>query len=271
MAETETEFKPGRRIDIPSVPNLRDIGGYVIAGGGRVRTGQLYRSVELNHLQGEDLVRFAELGIRTVVDLRTASERAAEPDNLPPSTEQVICDVLAGSQSAAPASVLKVLSDPALAEQMLGGGRAVALFEQGYRDIVSLPSALSAYRDFFDKIAQAAHRPALFHCTTGKDRTGWAAAATLLLLGVAQQDVLYDYELSNRDLLPALKPIFEHFTAIGGDRRLLEPVLGVDASYLFAAMDEMNQRFGSIEGYFTDGLHITPDAQQQLRSALTER
>jgi protein-tyrosine phosphatase len=60
--------------------------------------------------------------------------------------------------------------------------------------------------------------------------------------------VLYEYELTNRDLLPALKPIFEHFTAAGGDRLLLEPVLGVDARYLQAAIDEMNQQFGFDRG-----------------------
>jgi protein-tyrosine phosphatase len=93
----------------------------------------------------------------------------------------------------------------------------------------------------------------------------------LLLLGVSEQDVLYEYELTNRDLLPALKPIFEHFTAAGGDRLLLEPVLGVDARYLQAAIDEMNQQFGSIEASFTEGLRIDDDAQQHLRDSLTER
>jgi protein-tyrosine phosphatase len=235
-----------------------------------VRTGQLYRSTELNHLAGEDLERFATLGIRVVFDLRTAPERDAEPDVVPAGTEQVVCDVLKDSQGAAPALLGKVLSDPAFAEQMLGGGKAVQLFERGYREIVSLPSALSSYREYFTRIAQDNQRPALFHCTTGKDRTGWAAAATLLLLGVSDQDVLYDYELTNRDLLPALKPVFEHFRAVGGDRHLLEPVLGVDAAYLQAGLDEMNQRFGSIEGYLGDGLGIDADGQQRLRDALVE-
>jgi protein-tyrosine phosphatase len=269
MTTNTTATKPGRRIEIPSVPNLRDIGGYTTSGGGRVRTGLLYRSVELNHLQDEDLEAFADLGIRTVFDFRTAAERSAEPDVVPEGTVLVVCDVLKDSQTAAPAELMKVLSDPSLAEQMLGDGKAVQLFEKGYRQIVSLPSALAAYRAFFTDIAEDAHRPALFHCTTGKDRTGWAAAATLLLLGVSEDDVAYDYGLTNRDLLPALKPVFEHFRAIGGDPRLLEPVLGVDQDYLQAALDEMKQRFGSIEGYFAEGLEIDEEGQEQLREALT--
>ena len=269
MTTTEA-FRPGRRIDIPLLPNLRDIGGYATASGARVRTGQLYRSTELNHLQGEDLERFAALGIRVVFDLRTEPERTAEPDVVPEGTKQVVCDVLKDSQGAPPALLGKVISDPAFAEQMLGGGKAVKIFEGAYREIVSLPSAQSAYREYFSMIAHDAHRPALFHCTTGKDRTGWAAASTLLLLGVSEEDVFYDYELTNRDLLPALKPVFEHFRAAGGDRHLLEPVLGVDKHYLRASLDEVKQRFGSIETYFADGLGIEADAQQRLRDALVE-
>ena len=270
MTTTEAAFRPGRRIDIPLLPNLRDIGGYATATGGRVRTGQLYRSTELNHLRGEDLERFAGLGVRVVFDLRTEPERAAEPDVVPDGTEQVVCDVLRDSQGAPPALLGKVLSDPVFAEQMLGGGKAVQLFEGAYREIVSLPSALGAYREFFGRIAEDAQRPALFHCTTGKDRTGWAAASTLLVLGVSEDDVFYDYELTNRDLLPALKPVFEHFRAVGGDRRLLEPVLGVDADYLRAALDEVKQRFGSIEAYFAEGLGIDAAGQRRLRDALVE-
>jgi protein-tyrosine phosphatase len=89
---TERASRPGRRIDIPSVPNLRDLGGYATATGGRVRSGQLYRSTELNHLQGEDLERVGALGIRLVFDLRTAAERAAQPDVVPEGTEQVVGD-----------------------------------------------------------------------------------------------------------------------------------------------------------------------------------
>jgi protein-tyrosine phosphatase len=262
--------RPGERVDIPTAPNMRDIGGYATADGGQVRTGQLYRSAELNHLGGIDLERFADLHIRTVFDMRTAAERTAEPDVVPPGTHLVVCDVLADRTGAAPAQLLKAVSDPALAQQMFGDGRAVKMFEGAYRQIVTLPSALHAYRDFFTKIMEQEHRPALFHCTTGKDRTGWAAAATLLLLGVDEQDVLYDYTLTNRDLLPALKPLFENFRAAGGDPHLLEPVLGVDPDYLASALDEMTQAFGTIEGYFSTGLGIDADGQQTLRQALRE-
>jgi protein-tyrosine phosphatase len=125
------DFKSGERIDIASVPNLRDIGGYPTRDGGRVRTGLLYRSTELDKLQDNDPA-FARLGIRTVFDLRTEPERSAQPDRVPPGTEVVVLDVLKDSPDAAPAQLLKMLSDPEAAQDMLGGGKAIATFEQGY-------------------------------------------------------------------------------------------------------------------------------------------
>lgn len=263
--------RPGDLIDIPTVPNLRDLGGYATADGGRVRRGQLYRSTDLTHLEGEDVDRFARLGIRLVVDLRTEAERTAEPDVVLEGTEVLVCDVLRDAQGAAPAQVVQALTDPALAEQLLGGGKAFELFEDGYRQVVSLPSALEGYGRFFTTIGDGTRRPALFHCTTGKDRTGWAAASVLLLLGVSEQDVLFDYLLTNRDLLPALAPLFDQFRAKGGDPELLQLILGVQEGYLHAAMQEMQETFGGIEGYFSEGLGIDLAGQQRLRDALTER
>lgn len=270
MSDATDQTTPGQRIDIPSVPNLRDIGGYAVGGGGRVRTGQLYRSVALGRLHGDDVAALAELGLRTVVDFRTEGERAAEPDVLPPGAAAVVCDVLADEKRAAPAALFETLTDPAAAQAMLGDGKGAALFEMGYREIVGLPSALSSYRTFFQTLAHDARRPVLCHCTTGKDRTGWAAASTLLFLGVSREDVFHDYLLTNRDLLPALKPLYERFRAAGGDPRLLDPVLGVDEAYLTAALDEMTARFGSIEGYFADGLRLDEATRRSLREALIE-
>jgi protein-tyrosine phosphatase len=268
MSESGT---PGANIAIRSVPNVRDLGGWTTRDGGTVRRGLLYRGTELDKLAGDDMAAFAKLGIRTVFDLRTEDERTAQPDRVPESTAQVVCDVLADEHNAAPAQVLAVLNDPNGAEEMLGGGKAVALFEKGYREIVSLPSALQSYRRFFAALASEEHRPAYFHCTTGKDRTGWAAAALLTLFGVSEEDVMREYLLTNDELVPALQPVLDEFQASGGDPELLMPVVGVQREYLEASFDEMLTRFGSLEGYFADGLGIDEDDRHALTDVFVER
>ncbi len=262
----------GALIALETLPNLRDVGGYATRDGGRVRGGALYRSTELGKVAGDDVGRLAALGLRTVFDLRTEAERESAPDRVPGGAQLVVCDVLADSETASAADLPRLLADPQLAKDVLGGARIAELFGTAYRDVVSKPSALAAYRRMFTTLIDSddAH-PALFHCTTGKDRTGWAAAAILTLLGVPDDDVLADYLLTNTYLLPALKPYFDNFAAAGGDPELLRPVLGVEAAYLQTAQTEMRDRFGTIEDYFADGLRIDADGQQRLRELLVER
>ena len=262
--------QPGASLGISSAPNLRDLGGWPTADGGRVRRGLVYRSAQLAKLEGADTLAFGKLGIRSVYDLRTGLERAAMADRLPDGAQYIVADVLADSAAAAPAQLLAIFSNPASAKAMLGEGKTLALFTQAYREIVSLPSALGAYRRLFSDLGDAQRRPVLFHCATGKDRTGWAAAVLLLLLGVPRNDVMDEYLLTNEALLPALEPVFEQFRQAGGDPDLLRPVLGVEPAYLESALDQMRLQFGTVEGYFEVGLGIGPDGQRALREALVE-
>ena len=266
----DVQGQAGESIAIATVPNLRDLGGWPICGGGRVRRGLLYRSTELDKLAGADLAAFAALGIRSVYDLRTETERSARPDRLPEGTGHIVVDVLAGSVDAAPAQLSKVAADPRAAEALLGGGKGQALFEKGYRQIVSLPSACAAYHRLFTDLTHAQHRPALFHCATGKDRTGWAAASLLMLLGVPDDLVMKEYLLTNAELVPAEKPMLDRFRALGGDPAVLRPVVGVAPDYLEAALAEMRGTFGTIEAYFAEGLSVDEAAQQALVAAFVE-
>ena len=51
-----------------------------------------------------------------------------------------------------------MIADPRSAAAILGDGKAEAMFERGYREIVGLPSALAAYRSFFATLAAEAYR-----------------------------------------------------------------------------------------------------------------
>lgn len=260
---------PGTQIPIATVPNFRDLGGWTTSSG-RVKPGVLFRSAEFADLSGDDLAAFGALGIRSVYDLRTADERSANPNTLPDGIEYIALDILADAAGAGPAQVLQALADADTARETLGDGKAVALFEEAYRQIVSLPSALAGYRQFFLDLADEAHRPAVFHCTTGKDRTGWAAVAFLSLLGVSDEDIRTDYLLTNDQLLPSMQPLLDQIAARGIDIELLRPVIGVQTEYLDAALDEMRTRYGTIDGYFADGLGLDAATTAQIRDAYTE-
>ncbi|MEO9326569.1 tyrosine-protein phosphatase [Gordonia aurantiaca] len=259
---------PGAPSPIASLPNLRDLGGWPTADGRVVRSGLLFRSTDFSSLAVDDLPALEGLGLRTLFDLRSAHEREAIPDPALPGARHIGLDVLADAQMSIPANIGAVLSDPktvAMAGEMLSGGKAREMIAGTYREMITLPSSTAAYAELFRGLLGDVPTPVLFHCTTGKDRTGWAAAAFLTLVGVGRDDVYRDYLLTNERLVPALKPIFDGFAAAGGDPELLVPVLGVDEVYLDAAFAEVTSRFGGMEAYFAQALGIGESDQAKLR------
>lgn len=253
----------------PSIPNLRDVGGRATRSGRRVRTGLLYRSSGLGAIAPDDVGALARLGIRTVYDLRMAREQATAPDRLPPGARHVPVDVLADWTDGGPARLFGWFQDPPAARGLLAAGGAEALWVEQYRAFVRRPGARAAFGVLFRDLATDAHRPALVHCATGKDRTGWAAAALQLLLEVPEAAVMEDFLESRRHLAPLVEPMLAAFASRGGDPDLLAPIVDVRPGYLEAAMDEVRAAYGSIEGYFGDGLGVDPATQDQLRAAFT--
>jgi protein-tyrosine phosphatase len=256
---------PGTSLGIASIPNLRDVGGYATQDGSLVRRGVAYRSNQLNPISPEDMKKLAALGLKNDFDLRAAGEREAKPDQLPAGVKNVWLNVLADAKDTNPAEVEEMLHHPKAANAALGNGKGAAKFMDAYRQFVTLPSAKAAFRQLFIELGDANQLPSLFHCTTGKDRSGWAAAALLTLLGVPEEKVYEDYLRSNEYILPAYKQAIDHFVAEGGDPSIPNDLLGVKTEYLQSSFDEVKTRFGSIEGYFEKGLGIDKAVRQQLR------
>jgi protein-tyrosine phosphatase len=190
-------IQSGKSLGIASVPNLRDLGGYPTRDGRTVATGLAYRSDQLSGIMPEDMAKLAALNVKVDYDLRTAAERDKRPDELPPVLKYVWLNVLADAPQASPAQLEQLLRDPPQANEVLGNGQIEAAFIEAYREFVSLPSARTEFGKLFRGLAERSQLPALFHCTTGKDRTGWAAAALLELLGVPRDIIMADYLRSN--------------------------------------------------------------------------
>ncbi|MET9495490.1 tyrosine-protein phosphatase [Streptomyces sp. NPDC006552] len=257
-----------------TVANLRDLGGTPLADGGRVRPGLVFRSGQLDRLDAAADRRFTALGLRTVLDLRTEAERAAHPDRLPDGVRLLTADALAdklAQAGIAPAAVQlkELLGDPARADRELGGGRAEALFEETYRALVSTASAQAAYRTLLLELAAPDAGPLLFHCTAGKDRTGWGAAVVLALLGADDATIEAEYLSVNPAVRAAFAPLVEGFTAQGGDPEVALAVIGVVPDYLRAAREEVAARYGGVETYVRDGLGVPDEAVAALRKRLT--
>lgn len=140
-----------------------------------------------------------------------------------------------------------------------------------YRDLVRLPSAQRSYRSWFLDLADPAREGAqLFHCTTGKDRTGWAAAVLLAVLGADPDVIVDDYLQTNHDLQRATQPVLDRAAAAGIDPALLEPVLTVRTEFLQAAHDEVRTTYGTLQNYLSDGLGLDDEVLQTVRERFIE-
>ncbi|MDQ0982815.1 tyrosine-protein phosphatase [Streptomyces sp. V2I9] len=264
-------MQTARPVTASTVVNLRDLGGIALGRDRRVRQNVLFRSGQLSGLDPENDRAVAALGIRTVVDLRTADERRWAPDRLPRRSRLFVADVLGDHPGVAPARLRSLLADPVEAERALGGGRAEELFAETYRKMVLSPGAAAAYRAFLETAADARARPVLFHCTAGEDRTGWAAAVLLMILGAPRATVRADFLRVDPAVRAALAPQVARFLEGGGDPSLAAAITEVRPHHLDAALDAMDERWGGLDGYVRDGLRVPDSVLERLRDGLVIR
>ncbi|MGW4631268.1 tyrosine-protein phosphatase [Nocardia sp. NPDC004415] len=231
-APAEENTAAVRLLGLSGVPNARDAGGYRTVDGRWVRTGLVFRSGALDKATPDDLARLTALGVTVVDDLRTGYERSLAPDKLPVGATGHSYDVI----GQAPPLIL--------AGALFGG-------EGMYRAFITAPGADEAFAAVLRGII-AAEGGVLYHCSAGKDRTGWTSAVLLSLLGVDRATVTADFLLSNT-----------YRNAVPGD-----PLNGVQGEWLDAAFDQVNRSYGSFDAYVRDGLGLTPSEITALRTKL---
>jgi protein-tyrosine phosphatase len=240
---------------LASADNFRDVAGpgYLTADGVRLRTGVLFRSNELQ-LSDVDAGAIAALGIRDVLDLRDHPEVEAHPDVEVPGA--------AWTHVRVPGIPMDDVATLHSREAGLETMRRV------YRVFVEDDGARAAFGELLTRLADAEH-PQLFHCTAGKDRTGWASALVLRACGVPEETVVEDYLLTNRfdgTRAKYLAMVREH---LGEEKvAVYETVMVADAAYLAEADAALAEQFGDLEGYLYDGLRITEGTVAALRDRL---
>ncbi|MEZ5185580.1 MAG: tyrosine-protein phosphatase [Candidatus Nanopelagicales bacterium] len=234
------------RIDLASVPNLRDVGGASACGGRTVRPRTLFRSTQLAGVVDTDRAALEALELAMVVDLRTAREVELAPD-VRITDKYLWLDVLRDFAPASQVGVEDLFADPQQFESILRDGTAEAMMTQAYLALVDLPSARQSYGRWLQDLADSSGS-VLVHCTNGKDRTGWAVALALLTIGVDEADVYTDYLATNDQLLPAMREVLEGAQRRGIDPELFLPVIGVREQYLASALERVGE-LGGMDAY----------------------
>lgn len=254
-----------RSLHFADAPNFRDTGGYRTEDGRWVRMGLLYRSDTLAKLNDDEVQALQDLEVKLVCDLRTAGEIESSPDVSIPGAEWLHLDVFASTGDITALITNAITSgDVEQQQELLGDGKSEQLLVDAARAFIDNAEVRGVYQSMYERISDTDNLATVFHCTGGKDRTGWAAASFLLLMGVPRDVVMTDYLLSNEYLAAQNQGTLD---AVKGliDPALLEPVLVQRAEYMQTSFDTLDAEYGTIEKYFTDGLGLDASTIDTLR------
>ena len=233
--------------------NFRDLGGYTGHGGQQVKWRSIFRSDHLAGLTPADQSVLAQLGVTRAVDFRGQAESAAYAYALPG---------VAYHPLAIEPTVVQRAMELQRSGHQLTAQDAVELMQETYRGFVhdNAPRFAALFQ-----LLLASDEPLVFHCTAGKDRTGFAAALILFALGVPRDVVMHDYLLTNS--------LYRRPAGMGSHapQEVLAVLWRVQEEFLEAALHKVESEFGGLQPYLVDVLGVDAAAQKELASRYLQR
>ncbi|MCB2189057.1 MAG: tyrosine-protein phosphatase [Deltaproteobacteria bacterium] len=240
-----------------SAPNFRDLAGISARHGGTgyvnptdhggvMRTGVFFRTDELAYLSPHDSGIITSLGVGRDIDLRTPFEINNSPDRVPPGIIYTNVNIY---------GVKKPVPDPPFT---VSHAAAAQFMQQGYREFVTDAVQREGLRTVLLTLAHDDF-PVMYHCSGGKDRTGWTSLLLQSIAGVSPDTIRTDYLATNSytaDLIAISRAAILANTP-GANPATIDALLGVEASYLEAGLDQVTATYGSLYAYLTEGLGLT--------------
>ncbi|MBQ3265443.1 MAG: tyrosine-protein phosphatase [Ruminococcus sp.] len=258
-------------IQLSSIQNARELGGYMAADGRKIKDGVLLRTANLHMISDEDIRMLTDTyHIQHIVDFRLGMELSGAEDPPINGAEYHHLDVIDLSamdveNGAAPdMTKLDVLQ---IVEFSLQSGM---INENMYTGFLANDMGKKAYSEFFRILLSAdPERAVLWHCTSGKDRTGLAAMLLLSALGADEETIIADYLLTNDYYAPRIAGMKQLLRSKGCDDAYIDQAIlvfdAVNERYLHNAIAYLKKEYGSANGYIRDGLNISQSEIEILK------
>lgn len=248
-----------------NIRNFRDFGGYQGASGRTIRSGVLFRSAQFGEASDADIEALKAYNIKVQADLRRPDERERHGHRWPVESVKVIAS---DKGSATQAPHVRFLSEVAVDAPKAQGWMA-----DYYRAAPFKEQHIETFTEWFKTLGGLGRDDAaVVNCAAGKDRTGILCALTHHVLGVDREAIFADYDLTNQAAdvetrLPEMARMFNEHIGKDYDHAVYHPFVGVDAVFLEAAIDSIQQKSGDIDTYLAETLGVGAAQRDQLREA----
>lgn len=257
--ETVTFLEP-TLLNIHHGFNFRDLGGYTGNHQRHIKAHKLIRSGKMDLLSDRDIQFLSDYGVRYDVDFRSPEERSTAPDRVPGGASYHHLPVFQTDET----QVTKTRSDEEaeFAADPQGGYKNML---RTYSEMVLLPHAQNAYRQFFDLLLSNDDdgTALLFHCSAGKDRTGMGAVYLMSALGVDETTIRRDYIAANDYIQDPLNEMMAKVRAAGRNQNFeqsIHDLWTVKEDYINMALKTIKENYGDMHHYLNDALALS-DAQ----------
>lgn len=251
-------------IKLQGAKNIRDFGGIVNREGRRIKKKRFLRSGALEGLTKRDRqILTEEYRLGEVIDLRTDEEVKGRPDVKIEGVTNYHLSLLnirlpGISHEKDDEETYKLIPDMRdLYRRIVGDSYAIAQLKEVFSHILNAPDEQSI----------------LWHCTEGKDRCGITSAIFLYLLDVDMKTIYEDYLFTNQVALKKASRFYWLIRIFKRNRQLADKARAAflaDQSYLEAALDEITQKFGSLDDYLEHQLGITPQMREKFKDNVLE-
>ena len=264
------------KLEFEGLLNVRDLGGLTGDGGRKIKYGRIIRSDNLSPATENDCQKLKEYGLRKIVDFRTEKEIEEAPDKKIDGTvwikNPILKSLTTGITKEKP-TACTTLEEILLNFSIDLGQRGKQWLADLYIPLVSDEFCLNGYRRFLDVLKDNKSGAVLYHCSAGKDRVGVGTMLFLSILGVCREDIIKDYLLTNE----SYADIIERTKALGRARGVsqeildtVEPLSGVDISYITSAINTIDNVHGGIDAFLKNQLGIDQNYINELRENYLE-
>ena len=252
-------------IGITSGRNFRELGGYRTNTGQMIKHNKLLRTGNLATLSDQDLQLLANYGLKYDIDFRSTKEKNDSPDRLPNNVHYEFNPVFSEDLTNASKGIF-TLKESAQKDPDFGFKNMF----KAYEDMINSNNAQRAYRTFFDYLLanDQENEVLLFHCTAGKDRTGFGAFLILSALGVPLSTIKQDYLLTNITTKDFVNNMVQEAKKDGQSEGVLKSIRDIQSvhpEYLDHAVSVINANYGSIHDYLRNVMKLSATDLMDLR------